>query len=237
MGLTFSALRAANIDRLPQFRDAKGRLCHSKADGSDWPLSQWSNAVCGELGEAANIIKKIERGDYTLEEAREKLGKELADVVTYIDLLASVAGVDLGRATADKFNEVSKRVGATSRLYTRGMIYLASPHSHPDPAVREDRYRQVCRVAADFFASGTYVYCPIAHTHQIAQSMHDAMSWDAWRAYDTYMLSLCEMLIVVKLDGWEESLGVAAEIELAQSMGLPLRYFTPAKPPDKPSAP
>lgn len=227
MGLTFSALRAANLDRLPQFRDAKGRLSHSKADGSDWPLSQWSNAVLGELGEAANIIKKIERGDFTLEEAREKLGKEFADVVTYLDLLASNAGVDLGWATANKFNEVSERVGATSRLYTRGMIYLASPHSHPDAAVREDRYQQVCKVAAKFFEEGHYVYCPIAHTHSIAQYMGDAMQWEAWRDYDTHMLSLCEMLMVVKLDGWEASRGVAAEIALAHQMDMPVKYVSP----------
>ena len=79
-------------------------------------LSQWSNAVCGELGELANLIKKIERGDFTLEEARPHLADELADVATYLDLLANRAGVDLGEAVRSKFNRVSERVLCDVRL-------------------------------------------------------------------------------------------------------------------------
>ena len=116
MSLTFDALRGANTARLPEFKNAKGSLAHSEADGSDWCLAQWCNAVLGELGEAANLIKKIERGDFTLDEARIELGKEFADVVCYLDILAKRAGVNLGKATLDKFNEVSVRVGSRVRL-------------------------------------------------------------------------------------------------------------------------
>jgi hypothetical protein len=37
---------------------------------------------------------------------------ELADVVTYLDILAFRCGVDLGAATMSKFNRVSERVGS-----------------------------------------------------------------------------------------------------------------------------
>lgn len=111
-GLTFKNLRDANRNRLPLFRNKKGGPAHSEIDGSDWELSTWCNAVLGELGELASLIKKVERGDFTLEEARDDLGKECADVVTYLDILAMRIGVDLGRVTMAKFNEVSKRVSA-----------------------------------------------------------------------------------------------------------------------------
>jgi NTP pyrophosphatase (non-canonical NTP hydrolase) len=111
MKLDFQTLRDANLARLPLFKNRKGEPAHSEPDGSDWALSAWCNAVCGELGEAANLIKKIERGDFTLDEARDALGKELADVMTYLDILAYRAGVDLGAATVAKWNEVSERVG------------------------------------------------------------------------------------------------------------------------------
>jgi len=119
--LSFAVLRAANVARLPRFKDAKGRVVLHKPDGSDWLLSQWSNAVCGELGELANLIKKIERGDFTLDEKREELGKEIADVLTYLDILAFRAGVDLGAATVEKFNEVSDRVGAGVYIIAGGL--------------------------------------------------------------------------------------------------------------------
>lgn len=114
--LRLSHLRAANTARLPLFKNRRGEPAHSEPDGSDWCLAQWCNAVCGELGEAANLIKKIERGDMTLDAAREELGKELADVLTYLDILAFRAGVNLGAATIAKFNEVSERVGCDVRL-------------------------------------------------------------------------------------------------------------------------
>ncbi len=114
--LTFDELRYANLLRLPLFRNRKGGLAHAKRDGSDWCLAQWCNAVTGELGEAANIIKKIERGDMSLEEAREDLARELADVQTYLDLLAYRAGVNLGDATITKWNEVSHRIGVSIQL-------------------------------------------------------------------------------------------------------------------------
>jgi NTP pyrophosphatase (non-canonical NTP hydrolase) len=119
-GLTFNVLRCANERRVGHFKNRKGEIAHSKSDGSDWGLAQWCNAVCGELGEAANLIKKIERGDFTLEERRADLGKELADVVIYLDLLAKRAGVDLGKATIQKFNEVSLRVDSAVRIRDDG---------------------------------------------------------------------------------------------------------------------
>lgn len=110
--LTFDVLRAANIARLPQFKNKRGLPAHSKPDGSDWLLSAWCNAVAGELGELANIIKKIERGDFDVIPI-VAIKSELADIATYLDILAYRCGVNLGEAVQDKFNEVSSRVDST----------------------------------------------------------------------------------------------------------------------------
>ena len=115
-GLTFNTLRQANLKRLPMFRDAKGRTCHSKDDGSDWSPAQWLQAVIGELGEYANLRKKVERGDVTIAEARPALADELADVVIYLDILASQLDVDLGEAVMSKWNRTSEKVGAPIRI-------------------------------------------------------------------------------------------------------------------------
>jgi len=114
--LTFERLRKMNLERLPLFRNPRGEPAHARPDGFDWLLSQWSNATLGELGEAANLIKKIERGDTTLEEARDALAAELADAQTYLDLLAHRAGIDPAAATVKKWDEVSVRVGCSLRL-------------------------------------------------------------------------------------------------------------------------
>lgn len=100
-GLTFGRLRRENVAR----QDSYG------SHGSGWSLTDWMTALAGEVGEAANIIKKVRRGDFTLEDARPALAAELADVVTYLDLLAAAAGIDLERATVEKWDEVAERIG------------------------------------------------------------------------------------------------------------------------------
>lgn len=122
MPLTFNVLRLANYHRLPTFRNAKGEISHPTTDGhnNNWSLTDWTTAVAGELGEAANIIKKIRRGDMTLDEARPALAKELADTQTYLDLLAMAANIDLGQATIEKFNEVSARVNSNIFIHPDG---------------------------------------------------------------------------------------------------------------------
>ena len=129
-GLTFNVLRAANTRRLPEFKNSKGGLAHSKEDGSDWSPAQWLQAMVGEVGEFANLRKKFERGDLTFAEYEEAARRELADIQIYLDILAKRAldadgiahptGIDLGRAVIQKFNEVSVRVGATTMIRTDG---------------------------------------------------------------------------------------------------------------------
>lgn len=106
-GLTFNTLRDANIARLPLFKRADGKAAHATFDGSDWPPASWLQAVIGELGEYANLRKKVERGDLTLDEARPRLASELADVVVYLDILAYRLGINLGEAVMTTWNKKS----------------------------------------------------------------------------------------------------------------------------------
>ncbi|MBA9077608.1 MazG nucleotide pyrophosphohydrolase domain-containing protein [Rufibacter quisquiliarum] len=79
----------------------------------DWSLADWSNAIAGETGEMCNLIKKIRRGDSI---DVKDVGKELADIVIYADLLADQLGLDLGECVRQKFNEVSDRIGSNIKV-------------------------------------------------------------------------------------------------------------------------
>jgi len=127
VGLGLEVLRAANVARLPLFKNALGAPAHSKPDGSDWEDSQWCEAVLGELGEYANLHKKFMRGDIDAATFKRLAGKELADVLTYLDLLAFRLNISLSRATIDKWNEVSERVGAPLRIAEDGSRMLSLP--------------------------------------------------------------------------------------------------------------
>lgn len=122
-GLSFATLRSANLARLPLFKNRKGQPAHSRADGFDWSPAQWLQAVVGELGEYANICKKFERGDLDADEFAKLAADELADVQTYLDILAYRVGVDLGAATIKKWNEVSQRVDCALRINSEGDLF------------------------------------------------------------------------------------------------------------------
>ena len=55
-------------------------------------------ALCGETGELANLVKKIERGDHTVEQDFARLEDEVADVFIYLMCITGLLGIDLGRA-------------------------------------------------------------------------------------------------------------------------------------------
>ncbi|GAB6188150.1 DUF1937 family protein [Thermopirellula anaerolimosa] len=105
------------------------------------------------------------------------------------------------------------------------MIYLASPYSHPDAAVRQERFEAACRAAAELIRQGHVVLSPIAHSHSIAQHGLPG-DWDFWEQQDRRLLAACDELWVLKLDGWEQSRGVQAEIGIARAAGKPVRFLS-----------
>jgi len=77
------------------------------------------NELAGEVGEACNVIKKLERARLGIAGSRatkEQLAEELADVVICADLIAMDAGIDLDAAVEAKFNATSEKVGLKTRL-------------------------------------------------------------------------------------------------------------------------
>lgn len=77
-----------------------------------WTISDWLMALIGELGEAANILKKINRGDLTIDEAKEQgLGLEFGDVFSYLCLLADKCQINLEDESISAYNKVCARKG------------------------------------------------------------------------------------------------------------------------------
>ena len=84
----------------------------------DWSLSDWFLAVTGEIGEAANVAKKLNRlrdgipgNKETAEELKNRLQAEIADGFVYLDLLAQSQGFSLEDAVRRVFNAKSEQLG------------------------------------------------------------------------------------------------------------------------------
>ena len=98
-------------------------------------------------------------------------------------------------------------------------IYLACPYSHPDPKVRESRFRAVNEYAAELLREGHLVFSPISHSHPIAVQCDLPTDHDFWREWNRTFIKWCDVLYVAALDGWLQSKGVQWEIARAKSTG------------------
>ena len=90
-------------------------------------------AVLGELGEAANIAKKLNRvrdgipgNKETVDTLKNKLRQEIGDAGVYLDLLAQSAGFNFGAAMIEVFNAKSTELGCPIRMESSGGLAAGS---------------------------------------------------------------------------------------------------------------
>jgi len=89
-----------------------------------WSLSDWMTATLGELGESANVAKKLNRvrdgirgNSQSESELTEKLGSEIADAFIYLDLLAQSQGLRLSAIVHQTFDKKSQQIGYDRALF------------------------------------------------------------------------------------------------------------------------
>lgn len=114
------------------------------------------------------------------------------------------------------------------------VIYLATPYSstvasqskelaatkpdYDDKEIREKRFKKVNEVAAKLWNAGFWVMSPISMTHPIAEEGYLKKDFSEWEQFNYYQVSVCHMVFVLCIDGWDKSVGVAKEIAFAQKI-------------------
>lgn len=101
------------------------------------------------------------------------------------------------------------------------LTYLAAPFSDPDPCIQQFRFREVSRCTAFLMHRGLCVFSPVTHS---AHLLHFGCpnTWSFWRKQDEAVLERASELLILTLDGWRNSVGVNAEIAIAQELGIPI---------------
>lgn len=111
MKLDLAALRPVNVERAKE-----GFKCYDNQ-----PLTYWTTALAGEVGELCNMIKKMQRvemggidggSSYSAKDiTKEMLKEEIGGIAIYLDLLASLLDINLEEAIVDTFNSKSEKYG------------------------------------------------------------------------------------------------------------------------------
>ena len=120
------------------------------------------------------------------------------------------------------------------------LIYLASPylyrvkfHKDISEAMRkrtceihqEERYQKAIDATAYLMKKGLAVYSPIVATHPVAVKHELPLGSEYWMQFDEIILSKCDEMYVLMIDGWKDSPGVQREIEIAKKMKIHISYF------------
>ena len=103
--------------------------------------------------------------------------------------------------------------------------YLASPYTHSDPAVREQRFKAACKAAARLIQEGEVVFCPIAHSHPIDLEFATPASGQFWKHHDAPFLAGAARLKILAIEGWADSVGVREEVRYAHDNGIPMEFI------------
>ncbi len=105
------------------------------------------------------------------------------------------------------------------------LTYLATPYTKY-PNGLDAAFEDAAYLTGYLIKAGAAVFSPICHSHPVAKHGGiDAVDHDLWMRIDREMWDRCDELLVAKLDGWDESRGIAREIEHFLASGKPVRYL------------
>jgi Domain of unknown function (DUF1937) len=108
------------------------------------------------------------------------------------------------------------------------IIYLACPYTHPNPGVRAERFRLATEAAAKLIRQGHIVYSPITMSHPLDLVLAgdtNTLGSDYWVQYDKAFMAVCAEMIILEIDGWDQSSGIRREIEYFRSHGKPISWL------------
>ena len=108
-----------------------------------------------------------------------------------------------------------------------GFVYVGTPYTNY-PGGRGEAARLACVYAAKLMRRGLKVFSPIAHSHPIARyGGLDETDHFLWVAADRPFVEAANSLIVVMMDGWAQSRGLAHEIDEFIRQHKPILYVDP----------
>jgi len=91
------------------------------------------------------------------------------------------------------------------------MIYLASPLTHESLGVMERRIDATAKVYARLHRQGIYTIAPTVASWELARRSGLPTDWNFWRPWCLALLRRCSGMYILRLPGWERSVGNAKE--------------------------
>lgn len=106
-----------------------------------------------------------------------------------------------------------------------GLIYLASPYSHNDPAVMRQRYEAARDFTVKWIKRDLLLFSPIVYGYCMEAQI--GTDYKSWQTFNDNMIASSMQVWVLQIPGWRDSLGVEHECKYAVEIGKPLHFIEP----------
>lgn len=105
------------------------------------------------------------------------------------------------------------------------LTYIAIPYTDKNKEVINQRIERFCEIDSILNLNGVLTVSPILKHLLFSYNKKLPTDWNFWKNLSYRLLSSSDILLVIKLDNWENSVGVKAEIDYANSNDIPIFYF------------
>lgn len=160
----------------------------------------------GDSFHLGNVVKYVLRAGHKDEEIQD-----LRKADWY--LRRKIAGLEAAR-------------GKTMDLKQFSLCYLATPYTKWDDL--DAAAAEASRITAALFQQGINVFSPISLGHQLAE--HGGLAPrdpSIWPRFCAPFVEACDAMIVVHMEGWLISKGIAEEIKMFADAGKPIFDMQP----------
>lgn len=131
--------------------------------------------------------------------------------------------LDLSKLDGDPYNIVKYGYNDLS-IRVPKLAYIAAPYSNV--ADKQALMRDIAKFSGLYMMKHPdwYAVTGLVHHYATLEVPELGTDYEFWQDWCTLFMSKCDKLIVLTVDGWERSAGVAAEVEFARANNIPIEY-------------
>lgn len=106
------------------------------------------------------------------------------------------------------------------------LIYVAHAYYNPNPLIRHSRAFIVSQYISQHLKDHDVYYSPVMHGLGILSVFPEEDKQDSynWAQHNEQMLELCNEVRVICFTGWEDSVGLANELDVCTEKGIPVSW-------------
>lgn len=105
-------------------------------------------------------------------------------------------------------------------------IFVAGPFNGVSDEIKEERVKTIKLYCVKLFTEGETPISALLMGLTFAEVGELPTDTETWIKFCEKMLKGCDELHVLMIAGWEKSSGVASEIEMANKLGIEIKYIT-----------